>query len=454
MNATYDVRVWRISSYAGAKGKTYTVRWKVAAERFRETFKTAALADSFRSDLLAAARKGEAFDTGTGRPVSWQRNVREMSWYHFACAYVDVKWKSAAATYRRGIAEALTTATPVLIQGTRGRPSDRILRSALQRWAFNTPRRNGSDRSPEIEDALTWIERNTMPVSALADPQVLRAVLDALATKLDGGSAASTVVNRKRAVLSNALEYAVELGLLTTNPIGSLKWRAPKTSHSIDRRSVANPTQARTLLHAVNEVQRSGPRLMAFFAVLYYSALRPEEAVSLRVRNLLLPSNGWGELVLERARPDAGKEWTDSGRQRDERQLKHRAAGETRRVPSPPELTVLLRDHLQEFGTAEDGRVFPGERGGELPSITYSRVWRRARAIAFTPEVFASPLARRPYDLRHAAVSTWLNGGVPPTQVAEWAGHSVAVLLDVYAKCLVGQDAMARRRVEAALRQE
>lgn len=28
----------------------------------------------------------------------------------------------------------------------------------------------------------------------------------------------------------------------------------------------------------------------------------------------------------------------------------------------------------------------------------------------------ASPLARRPYDLRHAAVSTWLNGGVPPTR--------------------------------------
>lgn len=61
-----------------------------------------------------------------------------------------------------------------------------------------------------------------------------------------------------------------------------------------------------------------------------------------------------------------------------------------------------------------------------------------------------SPLAKRPYDLRHAAVSTWLNAGVPPTQVAEWAGHSVAVLLKVYAKCIVGQDAAARRRIEEA----
>lgn len=64
----------------------------------------------------------------------------------------------------------------------------------------------------------------------------------------------------------------------------------------------------------------------------------------------------------------------------------------------------------------------------------------------------ASPLARRPYDLRHAAVSTWLNGGVPAPQVAAWAGHSVNVLLWVYAKCIAGQDDAARRRVEQALR--
>jgi hypothetical protein len=67
------------------------------------------------------------------------------------------------------------------------------------------------------------------------------------------------------------------------------------------------------------------------------------------------------------------------------------------------------------------------------------------------PEVAASPLARTPYDLRHAAVSTWLNGGVPATTVAEWAGHSVEILLRIYAKCLDGGDAEIRRRVQAAL---
>lgn len=74
--------------------------------------------------------------------------------------------------------------------------------------------------------------------------------------------------------------------------------------------------------------------------------------------------------------------------------------------------------------------------------------------MALSPEEQASPLARRPYDLRHACLSTWLNAGVPPTQVAEWAGHSVDVLLRIYAKCLVGQDEIAKRRIAEALEEE
>lgn len=68
------------------------------------------------------------------------------------------------------------------------------------------------------------------------------------------------------------------------------------------------------------------------------------------------------------------------------------------------------------------------------------------------PRVPISPLAGRPYDLRHAAVSLWLNAGVPATQVAERAGHSVEVLLRVYAKCIAGGDKVANMRIDAALR--
>jgi integrase len=118
-----------------------------------------------------------------------------------------------------------------------------------------------------------------------------------------------------------------------------------------------------------------------------------------------------------------------------------------------PPLTRILRSHLDEFGTGPDDRVFSGIQRGELASITYRRSWDKARRATLTPAGYAPQLARRVYDLRHACVSTWLNGGVPPAQVAEWAGHSVAVLLKVYAKCIDGQDQIAKRRIEDALRE-
>jgi hypothetical protein len=49
------------------------------------------------------------------------------------------------------------------------------------------------------------------------------------------------------------------------------------------------------------------------------------------------------------------------------------------------------------------------------------------------PHVFDSSTGRRVQDNR------WLNDGIPPAQVAEWAGNSVAVLLAVYARCIDGQ---------------
>jgi hypothetical protein len=60
-------------------------------------------------------------------------------------------------------------------------------------------------------------------------------------------------------------------------------------------------------------------------------------------------------------------------------------------------------------------------------------------------------LARRPYDLRHAATSLWLNNGVPATEVARRLGHDVAVLLKIYANCIDGQEDTINDQITAAL---
>jgi integrase len=458
MQTSYEVRVWTIRTKAGVGSrKSHTVRWFVADSPWSRTFATRSLADGFRSGLVRAQKEGEAFRLLDGLPVSMAREVSSIPWFAFAQQYIDLKWPRAAGKSRAGNADTMATVTPALLASERGRPTDAVVRKALTGWAFNTKRR-GDDKPVEIERALRWLGDNTLPVSLLDDPALLRRVLEQISLRMDGRPASGKTVARKRAVLHNALEYAVERQLINRNRLPEIKWTAPKESKSIDKRIVINPKQATALLREVGAQQvvdqprrSSGPMLVAFFGAMYYSALRPEEAAMLRKQDLSIPESGWGELLLSETAPVAGAAWTDSGDRRDRRQLKQRARGEVRTVPCPPPLTTLLHAHLSRHGTSADGRLFRNLVGGDLAESTVARVWTKARKAALTAEEYASPLGRRPYDLRHACVSTWLGSGVPSTQVAEWAGHSVAVLHQIYAKVIAGQEDSARRLIEAAL---
>ena len=82
------------------------------------------------------------------------------------------------------------------------------------------------------------------------------------------------------------------------------------------------------------------------------------------------PGDQWGELHFRKAKPDAGKQWTDDGFGRDDRRP-----------------------------------VVPGDAWRPLASNTYRRAWDRARIAALSDEEYRSPLARRPYDLRHACLN-------------------------------------------------
>lgn len=467
---TYDVRIWSIQARKNKLGKvtSYRVRWGVGKEDRSESFKNKAQAESFRADLLSAARKGEAFVLETGLPVAMSRSTNDMSWFDFACAYVDMKWPDLSGNSRKGVAETLTTVTPAMLSSERGEPEAKTVREALHGWAFNRARRDVVAQPPRIKSALKWLAANTRPVRDLAEAERLREAMRLIATKLDGSPSAASVITRKRAVLHNALDYAVERKLLAGNPLPQLKWSPPKTVRAIDKRTVVNHHQATRLLEAVRAQHPSGPRLAAFFAVMYYSAARPGEAVNLRRSDLMLPGpvldeetgsqgvpgNEWGEILLSESAPETGARWSRTGKRRDRRQLKHRGKGETRPVPCPPPLVAILREHLRRFPPLPSGLVFYGVQRNQLSQSTYAHAWDKARKAALSREEYASPLAKRPYDLRHAAVSTWLNAGVPPTQVAEWAGHSVAVLLQIYAKTLAGQEEAARRRIQQALEEK
>lgn len=50
--------------------------------------------------------------------------------------------------------------------------------------------------------------------------------------------------------------------------------------------------------------------------------------------------------------------------------------------------------------------------------------------------------------MRAACVSYRLSRGISPARVARWAGHSIKVLLEIYAGWIFGGEAAAMRRIE------
>jgi hypothetical protein len=334
-----------------------------------------------------------------------------------------------------------------LCSAEKGRPESELLRRSLYLWAFNGGRR--ALEPPEEEStALAWLRKNSPAMADLDSPKRWRPALDALSLRKDGKPAAANTVRRRRAVLTNCLRLAVEKDLLAGNPLHRMHWQIPRAVEELDERSVAAPHQARALLAAVRGQGRRGQHLEAFFGCMYYAATRPEEAAALRESQCVLPEQGWGRITLEGATPQVGSAWTDDGLPYEERGLKHRPKKAVRSYPIPPQLVELLRSHIQEFGTTADGRLFRAVRGGPVRSQEYGSIWQEARRKALTAEQVASPLARIPYDLRHACVSFWLRSGVSAAEAARRAGQSIAVLQRYYAKVLDGDEARMNALIE------
>lgn len=195
------------------------------------------------------------------------RSAGATSWYELACAFVDLKWSQASPRHRKSIAEALVAITVALSRADARAPEPAALRSALMRWSFNAAARTftpapAATPPAEHADAFRWISRHSLRVADLAQPLTARKALDAVTRKLDGSPAASATVSRMRSALYSALAYAVELKLLSRNPLDGIRWTAPVHTDAVDRRVVVNPEQAAALLAAVRRIY---PTLEAFY---------------------------------------------------------------------------------------------------------------------------------------------------------------------------------------------
>jgi hypothetical protein len=109
---SHDVRFWAIRPNKTAKGASYTVRWTVAGREKSHTLAGRARAERYKSRLLQAADKGEAFDVETGLPESLAREASQVTWFEHSSEFMDARWPKHAAKGRVSLAEGLTAVTP------------------------------------------------------------------------------------------------------------------------------------------------------------------------------------------------------------------------------------------------------------------------------------------------------------------------------------------------------
>jgi integrase len=395
-----------------------------------------------------------------------ERRRRDVSFYQHALDFTAAVWPAVAAKTRVSIIETLARVVPVAVRDLAGAPDPTILRRALRKQL------NQSGHAGELDQdeakAIGWITRASRPVSAFEDASVVCDVLDALAVRLDGKPAAPEYFSRRRRVLHRALGYAVRKKRLGKNPLskGNLPedWTPPQApDDTVDPRAVGSPALVADMLQACGTIgKRQGPRFVAFYGCMFYALMRPSEVAALTREACHLPDSGWGHLVLADASPAAGRAYTDDGQVHEHRGLKGRTKGRpspqarrpVRKVPIPPELVELLRAHIAQFGVAPDGRLFRSENRTPLQPSTWWQVWQKVRAASLTAEQLASPLMKRPYDLRHSGVTWRLNSGVPPAEIAAWAGHSVEMLMRTYARCVTGMEDVWITRMDKTLHPE
>lgn len=459
MNLTYKVNIWELKTLKPDKNgkrrpKPYGVRWITAGKEHSEWYRTKALADNRRAKLITATQKGEAFDVTTGLPESEARERSARSLLHLAQQFIAHEWGNAAPNTRKRYVDTLAIPVAAFVAKDKSAPDPKTLRRVLTTHLLIPQKHRNRTLPPEEEAAAQWITSASRPVREL-DKIETAAVLQSLSRNLNGKTAAAWTTRTRRGVLHHLLSFAVDVEELTSNPVTGQRTGVQRGNSEVDPRIVLNPAQARNCLAAVTYAgNRPGQfdYLYGFFATMYYAGLRPCEVNRLREVDCKLPESGWGELVLEKSASRAVGRYVDSGELWEERNLKRRAEGAVRPVPIPPQLVTILREHIARFGTTPDGRLFRGRRNGApVGASVYCDVWRKARRIGLSPEQAASPLAGDPYDLRHAAVSTWLAAGLPPAEVAERAGHTVDVLLKVYAKVLDGQRDTSNRKIDRLL---
>jgi integrase len=219
--------------------------------------------------------------------------------------------------------------------------------------------------------------------------------------------------------LSQICREAVAQKMLDANPCRIKRARSADTQHEV---VPATPEQARAAAAAMRPEWR--------IAILLGAAcfLRSGEVRELRRGDVDLEGAavGYPSIMVARTVFRIGSTYSVGP-------VKNR---KPRRVPLPPDLVPVLREHLEGYAQSGKDGLIIHRNGKHVAEQTFEAAWHRAVREAGLPPAF------RFHDFRHTGL-TWLAGaGATVKELMEAAGHSTPEMAMRYQHVAQGRQAM------------
>lgn len=281
----------------------------------------------------------------------------------------------------------------------------------------------------------------------------MEVVQDWIQELVEANYAASTI-HKAHQVLSKVMSYAVKSKHITTNPcVGTT---LPRLEVEIEEQRFITPEQIAGLADVFDE------RYRLFVLLGGYAGLRASEAFGLRAGRIDRSRNEID--IVETCLQVRGVTKFDRPK------TKHGK----RRIEIPGTLWEELLDHTRLM--RPDDLIFQAPSGGPMRQQNFRRRFWYPATIAtglgqMVPCTATSgacslckPKAERPaagghyvglniHDLRHTAVSMWIQNGSNPLQVSRRAGHSkVAFTFDRYGHIMPNEKDPTMNKLDALMR--
>lgn len=233
--------------------------------------------------------------------------------------------------------------------------------------------------------------------------QLMRSTVNDFRDKLLRSGRSEAMTRKILGVLRLILNHAMDNGQLFANPAQGVRvLRSNRIEHKIE---MPSKEAVKTLL------DNATGRLRAMLVISALCGLRASEARGLRWKDVDFEAS----LIHVRQRADFYCELGEP-----------KSAAGYRAIPAGPFVLNMLRSWKEECPTSDFDLVFPARNGAVADHAQFMR-------RKFRPLCKAHGIKMRWHDLRHFAVSLWIEQGFSIKEIMSFAGHaSVQMTMERY----------------------